>query len=281
MTDRSPARVALVQMCSTEDVAANLRAAAESAARAADAGAATVMLPEAFAYLGRPAGRIAVAEPLDAGADGPILAACRGIAREHEVHLLAGGFPEACDERHTFNTALHIDPAGQLRARYRKLHLFDVDLADGTSLRESSNTAAGDALVTTDLPCGTTGMTICYDMRFPQLYQRLVDAGATVLTAPSAFTTSTGAAHWHLLLRARAVECQAFMLAAAQTGEHGGGRSSYGHSLAVDPWGRVLLDMEDRLGVGLVDLDPDAVDAVRARLPSLRHRRPLPPEDAA
>ncbi|HSG89590.1 MAG TPA: nitrilase-related carbon-nitrogen hydrolase, partial [Pseudomonadales bacterium] len=237
-------RVGLVQLCTTDDVRANLAATAAGVAEAAALGAATVMLPEAFAYLGPPRGRLAVAEALDGDrANGPILDACRELAVRHRVDLLLGGFPERCDAARTWNTAVHLAADGSIRARYRKIHLFDVDLADGTTLRESASTGAGDRPVLTDLPCGRTGLTICYDMRFPGLYQRLVDEGATVLTAPSAFTATTGAAHWHVLLRARAIECQSWMLAAAQVGSHGGGRVSFGHSLAVDPWGRVRLDL--------------------------------------
>jgi predicted amidohydrolase len=240
------------------------------AACAAD-GAAVVMLPEACTYLGRADGRLAVAEGLDA--DGPMLAACRRMARDAGVHLLVGGFPEAADATRTFNTALHLDDGGRLRAAYRKIHRFDVDLDDGTRLRESDSTAAGDAVVVTDAPCGRTALTICYDLRFPELYRRCVDAGATVLTAPSAFTARTGPDHWETLLRARALESQCWMLAAAQTGDHGGGRRSHGHALAVDPWGTVVLDLGTEPGHGLVRVDPARTAEVRARLPSLAHRQ--------
>ncbi|MDZ7825066.1 MAG: nitrilase-related carbon-nitrogen hydrolase [Gammaproteobacteria bacterium] len=169
-----------------------------------------------------------------------------------------------------------MDPEGQLQARYRKIHLFDVDLDDGTRLLESETTAAGDAAVVADLPCGRTGLTICYDLRFPPLYRSLVDASATVLTAPSAFTAAPPAAiTGTCCCGPGAIECQSWMLAAAQVGAHGGGRVSFGHSLAVDPWGRVRLDLGTEPGVGLVEVDPEQMTEIRARLPSLRHARPF------
>lgn len=265
--------VGLVQLRATTDVEANLAEAERLVTAAADAGASTVMLPEAFAYVGPSADRIALAESLDAG--GPIIDRCRTLAERCAVHLVLGGFPEACDAERTWNTLVHLGPDGAIRDRYRKVHLFDVELADGTVLAESRSTGAGDALVVADLPCGPTGLSICYDMRFPQLYQQLVDAGAQVLVAPSAFTATTGRAHWHVLLRARAIECQCWMLAPAQIGEHGGGRISYGHSLAVDPWGEVHLDLGEETGFGLVEVELAKVARVRTELPSLRHRRTL------
>jgi predicted amidohydrolase len=271
-----PCRFGLVQTTATDDLEANLVATERAVGEAVSRGAEVVSVPEGFAWLGNATGRLAVAEPLDAAAPGPILERCLALARRHRVDLLLGGFPEACDDTRTWNTALHVGPDGTLRARYRKLHLFDVDLPDGTRLEESASTAAGDLAVTTELPCGTTGLTICYDLRFPALYQRLVDGGARVLTVPSAFTATTGRDHWEVLLRARAIETQCWVLAAAQVGPHGGGRVSFGHSLAVDPWGRVVLDLGDEgPAVGVVEVDPAVADEVRARLPSLRHRRAI------
>lgn len=266
--------VGLVQLCSTTDVAANLASTERLVREAADVGAELVLLPEAFAILGPPAARLAVAESLTEG--GPILDRCRALAEDCAVDLVLGGFPEACDAARTWNTLVHLDRSGTVRHRYRKIHLFDVQLGDGTVLSESASTGAGDALVVADLPCGPTGLSICYDMRFPALYTRLVDAGAEVLLAPSAFTATTGAAHWHLLLRARAVECQSWMLAPAQVGQHGGGRRSYGHGLVVDPWGEVRLDLGQAVGFGVVEVDREIVARVRRELPSLAHRRPLP-----
>jgi predicted amidohydrolase len=269
-------RFGLVQTTATDDLEGNLVATERAVGEAVSRGAEVVCVPEGFAWLGNAAGRLAIAEPLDEAAPGPILERCLALARSHRIDLLLGGFPEACDGERTWNTAVHVDPDGTLRARYRKLHLFDVDLPDGTRLEESASTAAGDVAVTTALPCGTTGLTICYDLRFPALYQRLVDAGARVLTVPSAFTATTGRDHWEVLLRARAIETQCWIVAPAQVGPHGGGRVSFGHSLVVDPWGRVVLDLGgEGPAVGVVEVDPGVADAVRDRLPSLRHRRAI------
>ncbi|MEE4298548.1 MAG: carbon-nitrogen hydrolase family protein [Pseudomonadales bacterium] len=269
--------VGLVQLNSTADVAANLATTERLVREAADAGAELVLLPEAFAIVAPAAARLAVAESLEG--NGPILDRCRTLAAHCAVDLVLGGFPEACDAGHTWNTLVHLDASGDIRHRYRKIHLFDVQLPDGTVLSESESTRAGETLVLADLPCGPTGLSICYDMRFPALYTRLVDAGAEVLLAPSAFTATTGEAHWHLLLRTRAVECQSWMLAPAQVGDHGGGRRSYGHSLAVDPWGEVRRDLGDVVGFGIVEVDRETVARIRRELPSLAHRRPLPAAD--
>uniref|UniRef100_UPI0025E77557 nitrilase-related carbon-nitrogen hydrolase n=1 Tax=uncultured Sphingomonas sp. TaxID=158754 RepID=UPI0025E77557 len=162
-----------------------------------------------------------------------------------------------------------------IRARYDKMHLFDVDLPTGESWRESAAYAAGEQAVVVGSPVGRLGVTICYDIRFPDLFRALSDAGARVLSVPAAFTRPTGAAHWHVLLRARAIEAGAFVIAAAQTGVHQDGRETFGHSLVVDPWGEILLDMGDQPGIGYVDLDLAAVDRVQARVPALRHRRAI------
>lgn len=264
-------RVGVAQMCSGEDVEANLEDMTRLVDEAVASGAGLVMLPEGFAYLGAVAGRLAIAESLER--PGPILGRCQALAREHRVHLLLGGFPEAADAQRTYNTCLMLDPNGAIVARYRKIHLFDVDLADGTRLQESASTAPGEDLTTARLGCGVLGLSICYDLRFPTLYQRLVDMGATMLTVPSAFTPTTGAAHWHVLLRARAIECQAWVLAPAQVGEHGGGRVSFGHALVVDPWGRVVADAGTEVSMLMVDIDPELVRRSRVQLPSLDHRR--------
>jgi predicted amidohydrolase len=155
--------------------------------------------------------------------------------------------------------------------------LFDVDLATGESWRESAAYAPGEQPVLANSPLGALGMSVCYDLRFPDLYRTLTDAGATVLSVPAAFTVPTGEAHWHVLLRARAIEAGVFVIAAAQVGRHEDRRETYGHSLAIDPWGHVLLDMGDGPGLGFAELDPDQVSEVRARLPAIRHRRPIPP----
>lgn len=174
------------------------------------------------------------------------------------------------------NRSFVIDDRGEIRARYDKMHLFDVDLASGERWRESDRYAAGEAAVLVETPLGVLGLAICYDLRFPDLFRVLSDAGATLFAVPAAFTRSTGAAHWHVLLRARAIEAGAFVLAAAQTGEHEDGRATYGYSLAVGPWGDVLLDMGEVAGLGFVEVDPAQVVEARARVPVLKHRRDIP-----
>src|SRR6185503_9317546 len=231
-------RVAAVQMRSTADLAQNLATVADLTARAASEGAQLVALPECFSFLGRGEGdKLAIAESL--GGSGPIMSTLRELAIKHGVYMLGGGTPEIVpgDAKRTFNTALVINPGGHLIGAYRKVHLFDVDIPGGAVLRESDATAPGDELVVVDIAGAPVGVSICYDVRFPELYRALVkDMGAEVLLVPAAFTAHTGAAHWHLLLRARAVEDQAWVVAPAQWGRHNEKRESYGHSLVVDPW---------------------------------------------
>ena len=169
-----------------------------------------------------------------------------------------------------------IDHKGVIRARYDKLHLFDVDLPTGESWRESNAYRAGEGAVVVETPVGPLGLAICYDLRFPALFQALSGAGAEVLTVPAAFTVPTGEAHWHALLRARAIENACWVIATAQYGLHEDGRKTYGHSLVIDPWGRIVLDMGDEEGVGFAEIDPDILPDVRARVPVLQHRRPIP-----
>ena len=273
--------IALIQMCATPDVAANMATTARLVTSAANEGAEMVFLPEAFAFIGPDREKRLILESLPAAeraADegGPILEQCRELARTHAIHLILGGFHEAShDPERSYNTCIHLDHHGAIAARYRKMHLFDVELADGTSLRESKRTLAGSEAVVTQTPLGTLGLTICYDVRFPYLYQKLVDMGATALTVPSAFTATTGAAHWHALLRARAIESQCYVFAPAQYGNHHGRRHSYGHSLVVDPWGEIIAEAGDEEAVLLAQIDPDRVQKVRTELPSLQHRRSL------
>lgn len=268
-------RTAVVQMCSTADVERNLASVAALVAKAVDRGAECVLLPEAFAFIGPDEKRRAILEPLPAG--GPILAQCAALATKAGIHLVLGGFHERAGDGRAYNTCVHLGPGGDVRALYRKIHLFDVDLADGTRLSESDGTAPGDAAVVTETPFGLLGLTVCYDVRFPLLYQALVDRGAVALAVPSAFTLSTGKDHWHVLLRARAIENQAYVLAPAQWGAHGRGRVSYGHALIVDPWGCVVAECSEGDGVAIADLEIERVQDARARLPSLRHRRPFTP----
>lgn len=272
-------QIALIQMCTTDRVTDNLDCAAELIAEAAGTGASTVLLPEAFAYIGDDAGKRKILESLDAAVDTPetpILNWCRAQAQRYQIDLIAGGFHEASeDPTRSYNTCVHFDQQGSIAARYRKIHLFDIALDDGTVLNESARTLAGDEVATTQLPFGTLGLSVCYDLRFPYLYQHLVDQGAIALCVPSAFTATTGAAHWHTLLRARAIETQCYVLAPAQHGQHNPRRRSYGHSVVIDPWGEIIAERADGDGVVLAELDPNAVTRVRRQLPSLQHRRDI------
>ena len=264
--------VAVVQMCATADVRKNLRVTGKLVAWAADAGAAAVFAPEAFTFIGPGRERAEMLEPLPDG--GPVLDQCRAMATDNRVHFVFG-FHERAPDGRSFNTCVHLGPTGEIAATYRKIHLFDVDLADGTRLLESRGTAPGEQPVVTELPFGALGLSVCYDVRFPALYQRLVDLGAIALTVPSAFTRTTGRDHWHVLLRARAIECQAYVIAPAQYGEHGhANRVSYGHSLIVDPWGEIVAECPDEGdSFALADIDPARVQQVRQELPSLVNRR--------
>lgn len=270
-----PVTVAVVQMTSGPDVAKNLATASALVRKATARGARLVVLPENVAYFGDDDGKRAVAERFDPGAaPGGIigLTAC-ALARETGAHLVWGGVPERTDAPTglTHNTAFVTTPSGDISARYRKIHLFDVDLPDGSVYRESGSVAAGREPVLADTPAGTLGLSVCYDLRFPELYGSLVRRGATLLAVPAAFTVPTGRDHWHVLLRARAIETQCFVLAAAQWGTHPNGRQTYGHALIVDPWGTVLAECADGEGVALAELDPSRVAAVRSALPCLRH----------
>ncbi len=265
-------RVGIVQLCATSDVPRNLVTTESLSRRAVEDGAEVVFLPEAFAYIGSDRARLPMLEDLSTG--GPMLDSCRRIATDHKVHVIAGGFPEKAPNERAYNTCLHLTPDGQIAAAYRKIHLFDVDLPDGTRMLESRNTSPGDSAVTTELPFGTLGLSVCYDVRFPRLYQDLVDKGATVLAVPSAFVKTTGKDHWHVLLRSRAIECQSYVIAPAQYGDHNHrNRKSYGHALVVDPWGLVIAECQDeRDDHAVVDIDPSEVERVRTQLPSLQNR---------
>lgn len=278
-------RAAVIQLSSQDDVAKNLERVRALVAEAARAGAELVALPENFAFMGEEAQKREIAESTEDDAPGPITSAIVGAAREHGLWVVAGGMPEASgDAARPFNTSLLVSPDGRVVARYRKIHLFDVDLPDGTKLLESGATRAGSEPVIADIgsraragesEAGPTklGMTICYDLRFPELYRRLVAEGVRIVTVPAAFTLTTGKDHWHVLLRARAIENQVFILAPAQHGRHPRGRTTYGKSLIVDPWGDVLAQCGEGEGIALTRLDFAAQDRVRASLPCLSHRR--------
>ncbi len=260
-------------MCSTDNFAANLAITRALVARAADDGAQLVVLPECFSFLGRREGdKLPIAEILDGS--GAVAGMLRELATKHGIWIVGGGTPEVVpgDTARTYNTALAVDPRGELVARYRKIHLFDVDIPGGATLRESDATAPGAELVLLDIGGAKVGLSICYDLRFPELYRQLVkDLGAEVLLVPAAFTAHTGAAHWHLLLRARAVENQAWVVAAAQHGQHNEKRASYGHSLVVDPWGTVIGEQPAGDGVVLATLDSETVTTRRTQMPCLGH----------
>jgi predicted amidohydrolase len=262
-------------MCSTDDVAGNLARARALVLQAVTAGAGLVGLPENFAYLGGDRDhKLAVAESLDAEG-GPILTAMKAVAAETGAWLLLGGFPEriAGESARIGNTSVLLDAGGDVRARYRKMHLFDVEVPGGQSFRESDSIAAGPGAVLADTPWGKLGLTICYDLRFPELYRALAAGGARMLAVPAAFTRETGKDHWHVLLRARAIENQAYVFAPAQWGFHGGKRASYGHALVVDPWGVVLAECGEHDGYALAEIDVSYQDSVRSKLPCLGHRR--------
>jgi predicted amidohydrolase len=269
-------KIALLQMTTGIDPAANSETIIDAMRTAKAGGADMLFTPEMSGYLDRNRGR--ATERIVAEADDLVLAGVRAAAAERGLWVSIGSLAVAdpATPGKWRNRAFMIDGAGTIRARYDKMHLFDVDLPTGESWRESSSYAAGDTGVIVATPWTPIGLSICYDLRFPDLYRALSDAGARILTVPAAFTVPTGEAHWHVLLRARAIEAACFVIAAAQTGTHEDGRATYGHSLVIDPWGKVLLDMGAAAGVGLVDLDLAQVDAVRQRIPALDHRRPNP-----
>lgn len=266
-------RVGAVQLCSTPDLPANLATCRALVERAAAGGAQLAVLPECFAFIGRGEGdKLPHAESLERG--GPILDTLRELATRLGIWIVGGGIPELVpgDARRAYNTAVVVDPGGAIAARYRKIHLFDVDIPGGATLRESDATRAGDELVVVDIGGAKVGLSICYDVRFPELYRRLVkDRGAEVLLVPAAFTAHTGAAHWHLLLRARAIEDQAWVVAAAQWGQHNEKRHSFGHTLVVDPWGTIAGEQADGDGVVLAALDGATVEKRRTQMPCLEH----------
>lgn len=266
-------RIGMLQMTSGIDPEANARAVAAGIAALAGDGAAIVFTPEMSGLLDRDRKRILENAALEG--DDPTLAAARAAAAEHKVWVHLGSCPvkPAPDADRLLNRGFLIDDSGAIRARYDKLHLFDVDLPTGERYRESATYVPGTAAVAADTPWGRLGLTICYDLRFARLFDALSGAGASLIAVPAAFTRPTGEAHWHTLLRARAIEAGAFVIAAAQAGEHADGRATYGHSLVVDPWGRVLLDMGETAGHAVCDLDLAAVADTRARIPAIAHRR--------
>ncbi len=261
-------RAAVVQLNSTHDKARNLESAERLVRAAAADGAELVALPEKWNLLAGGEDLLAGAEPLS----GPALTAARGWARELGIHLLAGSISEQGEDK-AFNTSVLIGPGGEDLAVYRKIHMFDVDVG-GVAYRESAYEEPGTEIVTTALGEVTTGLSVCYDLRFPELYRILAVRGARLVTVPSAFTDATGRDHWEVLLRARAIENQVFVLAPNQVGEAPPHFHSHGHSAIIDPWGKILVAAPDGECFVAADLDFGEQDRVRESLPSLANRRP-------
>ncbi len=269
---------ACVQMRSGRDPAQNRDAAVAGIREAADQGAHYVQTPEMTSLLERD--RPSLFQKIRAPEDDPTLGALRDVARERGIVVHVGSLAVKNGDK-VANRAFVIDREGAIAATYDKLHLYDVDLPNGESYRESATYTGGARAVVTDLPWGRLGVAICYDVRFPALYRALAEAGAEILSAPAAFTRQTGEAHWHVLQRARAIETGSFMISAAQGGRHEDGRETYGHSLIVDPWGRVLAEADGNApGVILAEIDMALVADSRARIPALRHARPVVVEAA-
>ena len=264
-------RIAVAQQTSTPDTEANLQWMEARIAEAADGGARMVAFPENAPFMGPEAARLAAPER----ADGPSMRRIAEAARAHGIGVLVGSFAEAGpDAAHTYNTSLLFDASGSLIGSYRKIHLFDVTVSADTIYRESATVTAGEpAPVVVDFEGWRLGLSICYDLRFPELYRLLSAAGAEVLFVPAAFTVRTGMAHWHLLLRARAVENLAYVVAPAQVGTHFGQRETYGHALVVAPWGEVIAGADGGVGLIFAELKRERVAAVRSQIPALEHRR--------
>ena len=268
-------RIALLQMTSGIDPGANAAALVAGVEEAARGGVAMLFTPEMSGLLDRDRERAAahvVAED-----ESPVLRAVREAAAERGIWVALGSLAVAREDGRWANRSFLIDRQGGVVARYDKIHMFDVQLASGEAWRESAAYEPGDEVVTAATPLGRLGLTVCYDIRFPALFEELGRQSCDVIAIPAAFTVPTGKAHWHLLQRARAVEASAYVVAAAQVGEHDDGRRTYGHSLVVDPWGEVVLDMggEDP-GVGFAEIDPQRIVDIRAQLPSLANRRAIP-----
>jgi predicted amidohydrolase len=268
-------KVALFQSNSGIEPDANGAALVNAIARAAKGGATMLFTPEMSGLLDRDSQR-ASGKLRTEDKDG-VLAACCAAAREHNIWVHLGSLAVLAEDGKIANRGFVIDRLGKVRARYDKIHLFDVDLPTGESWRESAIYRAGEkAVLVNGTPVGKLGLTICYDLRFPMLFARIAEADADVIAVPAAFTVPTGKAHWHTLLRARAIEAGLFVVAAAQVGHHEDGRNTFGHSLVVDPWGEVLLDMGEEVGLGFADIELARIPEVRSRIPALNHRRLIP-----
>jgi len=266
-------KAACVQLNSGNDLAANLRAAETAIRSAAASGAQLIMLPE-YAAMMDGSGRV-MRENSPAEDGHPALDRFRVLARETKAWLLVGSLTIKVDDERMVNRSYLLSITGEIAARYDKIHMFDCTLPSGKVIRESSAYRPGEAAVIAATPWGPLGMTICYDLRFPQLYRALAQAGALFLAVPSSFQRETGVAHWHALLRARAIENLSYVFAPAMCGEHPGSRTTYGHSLIIDPWGKILAELGDEPGIALADIDVGRVAKVRGMLPSIEHDRPF------
>ena len=264
-------KIAILQMTSGIDPAQNRDVLIAGIADAAAAGAGMLFTPEMSGLVD--SNRKRASQNVHAEQDDPVLAAVCVAAKQHAIWVHIGSLALLGDEGRLVNRGFVIDDTGGIRAHYDKIHLFDVDLPSGETWRESSAYQAGERTIVVDTPIGRMGMAICYDLRFPALFAAQTDAGAHILTVPSCFTVPTGEAHWHVLLRARAIENAAWVIAAAQSGKHEDGRATYGHSLVVDPWGDIVLDMGATPGLGFSEIDLERVADVRARIPVVAHRR--------
>jgi len=268
-------RIAVLQMCSGIDPHDNAGVLVDAVEQAAAKGAQMLFTPEMSGMLDRDrkraAGKIA-GEDAD-----PVLAAVRQAAAAKGVWVALGSLALAREDGRWTNRSLVVDSRGQVAARYDKIHMFDVTLQTGESWRESASYESGSSVVALDTPAGRLGLSVCYDIRFPALFEELGRLSCDLIAIPAAFTVPTGKAHWHLLQRARAVEASAYVVAAAQVGEHEDGRRTYGHSLVVDPWGEVVLDMGGGApGLGFAEIDPERIASTRMQLPSLANRQPIP-----
>ena len=271
MTGSSTFKVALIAMRSGRDPRGNLDAVLAAVDEAKRAGADYVQTPEMTNVMEVKRDRLFASIFPDES--DPTLATLREVARKLGIYVHIGSLAIKASSEKAVNRSFLIDRSGEIAARYDKIHMFDVDLAGGESYRESNTYRPGELAVVADLPWGRLGLTVCYDLRFPALYRALAEAGASFLSIPSAFTRQTGEAHWHVLIRARAIENGCFVFAAAQGGKHENGRETYGHSLIVDPWGRVLAEGGTQPGLVMAEIDPAEAAAARAKIPSLRHGR--------
>jgi predicted amidohydrolase len=263
-------KISCVQLTSSADLHANILKIEGLVAKAAREGARLVATPENSFLIEEPGQK----REIYSQNEHPGVKAASRMAKNHKIWLLIGSVAVAAEEEgKTYNRSLLFNPDGEIAAKYDKIHLFDVDVGDGQVYRESAKIAPGNEAVIASLPFATLGMTVCYDLRFPQLYRALAKNGANIIAVPAAFTQVTGEAHWHVLLRARAIETGSFIIAPAQVGTHAGDRKTYGHSLIVDPWGRIMADGGTGEGIITAELDSGEVDKIRAKLPNLKHDR--------